>query len=160
MTTENNRTPAVYLPHGGGPWPFVDMGLPKAEIWEEDAPTVMTSACPPMLFDYYGFPPESYALEWPAPGDPALAERVRTLLGAAGFSTATDPKRGFDHGTFVPLRGSRRPKRSTRGSASCGCRRITSARERRTLVDSFASAGTRAPTTVFVPRPTSPAPPQ
>src|SRR5690606_17137486 len=51
-----------------------------------------------------GFPPEAYQLTWPAPGDPALASRVRALLGGAGFDTAEDAKRGFDHGTFVPLK--------------------------------------------------------
>jgi aromatic ring-opening dioxygenase catalytic subunit (LigB family) len=57
-----------------------------------------------MLYDYYGFPPESYQITWPAPGSPALAARVRSLLGAAGFQTAANPERGFDHGTFVPLK--------------------------------------------------------
>ncbi|MCB9737348.1 MAG: dioxygenase [Deltaproteobacteria bacterium] len=126
------RMPAVYLPHGGGPWPFVklDMGdpgelerlaaylrgiaslpptPPRAILmvsahWEEAVPTVMTAERPPMLYDYYGFPPESYRITWPAPGAPALAGRVRELLGAAGFETAADPARGFDHGTFVPLK--------------------------------------------------------
>jgi aromatic ring-opening dioxygenase catalytic subunit (LigB family) len=57
-----------------------------------------------MLYDYYGFPPESYQITWPAPGDPRLAARVQELLGAAGFTSATDSRRGFDHGTFVPLK--------------------------------------------------------
>jgi 4,5-DOPA dioxygenase extradiol len=42
-------------------------------------------------------------LTWPAPGDPQLAARVRALLAAAGFSSAEDGARGFDHGTFIPL---------------------------------------------------------
>ncbi len=123
------RMPVVFLPHGGGPWPFVEMGLPQAEVealadytrsvaelarprsllvvsahWEERTPTLMTGEHPPLLFDYYGFPPESYQLTWPAPGDPALAARVQQLLGEAGFETASDAERGFDHGTFVPLK--------------------------------------------------------
>lgn len=123
--------PVVFLPHGGGPWPFVDLGLDKAESseltsylrsipalpkvpprallvisahWEEAVPTVMTAERPPLLFDYYGFPQSSYELTWPAPGQPQLAARVRELLGAAGFQAAADPRRGFDHGTFVPLK--------------------------------------------------------
>jgi aromatic ring-opening dioxygenase catalytic subunit (LigB family) len=72
--------------------------------WEEDKPTVMTSARPPMLYDYYGFPPESYEITWPAPGDPALASRVQALLAAANIESGTDPARGFDHGTFVPFK--------------------------------------------------------
>ncbi len=126
------KMPVVFVPHGGGPWPFVDIGIgSKAELdalsaylrtlpevprtparallvisahWEEAVPTVMTNPSPPLLFDYYGFPPESYALQWPAPGDPALAARVRQLLTAAGIASAEDATRGFDHGTFVPMK--------------------------------------------------------
>jgi len=71
--------------------------------WEEAVPTLMTSPNPPLLFDYTGYPPAAYALQWPAPGAPHLAERVTSLLGAAGFRTATNPTRGYDHGTFIPL---------------------------------------------------------
>jgi aromatic ring-opening dioxygenase catalytic subunit (LigB family) len=72
--------------------------------WEARVPTVMTAERPPMLFDYYGFPPEAYRLEWPAPGSPTVAARVRALLAAAEIPSASDPVRGFDHGTFVPLK--------------------------------------------------------
>jgi aromatic ring-opening dioxygenase catalytic subunit (LigB family) len=126
------RMPVVYVPHGGGPWPFVELPMversevaalaeflrtlparlptrPKALLvisahWEQPVATVTSAARPPILYDYYGFPPESYTITWPAPGDPQLAERVRTLLSAAGFETAADPERGFDHGTFIPLK--------------------------------------------------------
>jgi aromatic ring-opening dioxygenase catalytic subunit (LigB family) len=122
--------PVVFIPHGGGPWPFVDMGLPAQDVetlasylrnlpkelptpkallvisahWEADVPTVMTAAKPALLYDYYNFPPESYQITWPAPGSPALAHRVRDLLAASGIATATDSTRGFDHGTFIPLK--------------------------------------------------------
>jgi aromatic ring-opening dioxygenase catalytic subunit (LigB family) len=126
------RQPVVFVPHGGGPWPFVDVGIgekseldalarylrsialvpkvaPRALLvisahWEEPAPTVMSAARPPMLYDYQGFPPESYRIEWPAPGEPGLAARVRELLRGAGFEARDDGVRGFDHGTFVPLK--------------------------------------------------------
>jgi aromatic ring-opening dioxygenase catalytic subunit (LigB family) len=64
----------------------------------------MTSPRPPILYDYYGFPPESYAITWPAPGSPPLAARVRALLDLAGLPSAEDGERGFDHGTFIPLK--------------------------------------------------------
>ena len=122
--------PVVYLPHGGGPWPFVDLGFGKKEEWdalasylrtlrdladpkailvvsahwEEPLPTLMTAERPPLLFDYYGFPEAAYQLTWPAPGAPQLARRVSDLLASAGIVTATDDARGFDHGTFVPLK--------------------------------------------------------
>jgi aromatic ring-opening dioxygenase catalytic subunit (LigB family) len=72
--------------------------------WEEPVPTVMTHPQPPMFYDYYGFPEAAYRVTWPAPGAPEVAKRVRELLGAANIPSAEDPKRGFDHGTFVPLK--------------------------------------------------------
>ncbi len=123
--------PTVFLPHGAGPCFFMDWtrgpadtwdktaawlrGLvadlperPKAILvvsghWEEPQFTVGSSAKPPMLFDYYGFPEETYRLRFDAPGSPALATRVRELLAGAGFPTGEDAERGYDHGVFVPL---------------------------------------------------------
>src|SRR5690606_20728353 len=46
----------------------------------------------------------AYEVQWPAPGAPLVAERVRELLEGSGFATATDANRGFDHGVFVPLK--------------------------------------------------------
>jgi aromatic ring-opening dioxygenase catalytic subunit (LigB family) len=56
-----------------------------------------------MIFDYYGFPEETYRLRFDAPGSPTLAGRVRALLAGAGLPTAEDRERGYDHGVFVPL---------------------------------------------------------
>jgi 4,5-DOPA dioxygenase extradiol len=56
-----------------------------------------------MLFDYHGFPPETYEYQYPAPGHPELAARVHDLLGKAGIESKLDAERGFDHGMFVPL---------------------------------------------------------
>src|SRR5260221_14359717 len=64
----------------------------------------MTTEPPPMLYDYSGFPPEAYQITWPAPGDPRIADRVQELLRGAGIATAVNAERGFDHGTFVPLK--------------------------------------------------------
>ena len=133
-----DRMPVVFLPHGGGPWPFVDVpfgkkdelaalatylrslpnvpkNAPKALLavsahWEEEIPTVMSGARPPMLYDYYGFPPESYQLTWSAPGDPALASEVAELLEKDGFATARDGARECRS----PTPGRALPRRSTR----------------------------------------------
>ena len=56
-----------------------------------------------MIFDYSGFPEETYRLRFDARGAPALADRVRELLNAAGLPTAEDSARGYDHGVFVPM---------------------------------------------------------
>ena len=57
------------------------------------------SPAPPMLYDYYGFPPEAYAITYPAPGAPRdLVERVKGLLEEAGIPTKEDSKRGYGEG--------------------------------------------------------------
>ena len=122
--------PSLFIPHGGGPCFFMPdpQGMwarmadylralpaslpepPRAILvvsghWEERAFAFTGSAGHPgLIYDYYGFPPETYALEWPAPGAPWLAERGAGLLRAAGLPTAIDAERGFDHGVFVPLK--------------------------------------------------------
>jgi aromatic ring-opening dioxygenase catalytic subunit (LigB family) len=59
--------------------------------------------CSPQLYDYGGFPRHTYEVKYSAPGQPAVASRVQKLLQSAGFNPRIDPKRGFDHGAFVPL---------------------------------------------------------
>lgn len=131
MSATKTKMPAVYLPHGGGPWNVMEqpMGEPESLArlttyleglaslpttkprallvisahWEEDVPTLMTAARPPMLYDYFGFPKHTYEIQWPAPGAPDVAARVAELLDASGLKVANAPERGFDHGTFVPM---------------------------------------------------------
>jgi 4,5-DOPA dioxygenase extradiol len=71
--------------------------------WEEAEIAITAAAAPPLLFDYYGFPPETYEYQYPAPGHPQLAAQVHDLLGKAGIESRLDVERGFDHGVFVPL---------------------------------------------------------
>ena len=71
--------------------------------WEEDEPTVMTNPRPSLLYDYYGFPPETYRLRYDAPGSPALARACAQLLRDAGIACRDDGERGYDHGVFVPM---------------------------------------------------------
>jgi aromatic ring-opening dioxygenase catalytic subunit (LigB family) len=122
------RLPSYFISHGGGPWPWVPewrrrfvnleasltrmpQELPEAPTavlvisghWEEAAFTVMASPRPPMVYDYFGFPPHTYEIRYEAPGAPALAQRTAALIEAAGLPAALDPDRGFDHGAFVPL---------------------------------------------------------
>jgi aromatic ring-opening dioxygenase catalytic subunit (LigB family) len=72
--------------------------------WEAARPTVTASPEPALIYDYQGFPAHTYELEYGAPGSPALAARIRSLLGDAGILAAADPNRGFDHGVFVPFK--------------------------------------------------------
>lgn len=124
------RQPTLFIPHGGGPCFFMDWDPPDTWVrhreflemlptllperprallvisahWEAPRFTVQKQAAPALLFDYYGFPPHTYHLTWPAPGAPELAERVASLLTQGGMSCGFDATRGFDHGVFVPLK--------------------------------------------------------
>ena len=124
--------PTIFLSHGGGPCFWITPRPPLAPDafdrlaryfegiidslparprailvvtghWEADVPTFATDERPGMLFDYYNFPPHTYALAFPAPGAPALAARAADLLAAAGIGSARDDARGYDHGVFVPM---------------------------------------------------------
>jgi aromatic ring-opening dioxygenase catalytic subunit (LigB family) len=72
--------------------------------WEAPAFTVHLGARPGLLFDYYGFPPHTYHLRWDAPGAPDVAARAAALLAGAGFATAQERDRGWDHGVFIPMK--------------------------------------------------------
>jgi aromatic ring-opening dioxygenase catalytic subunit (LigB family) len=123
------RMPTYFLSHGGGPWPWLkaERGTmydqleaslhdvrrelrqaPRAVLmisghWEADRFLLSSAARPPMLYDYNGFPEHTYRIRYDAPGDPALAETVRTMLERGGLDSGLDLQRGFDHGTFTVM---------------------------------------------------------
>lgn len=73
--------------------------------WQESRPLRLTAwDRAPLIYDFGGFPQEIYRLTYPAPGDPALAARVATMLIAGGQEVWLDTERGLDHGAWVPLR--------------------------------------------------------
>lgn len=119
------RPKAIFISHGGGPLPLLgdneheqmvdclrdiagSFERPAAILvisahWEAEQPTVTASAAPELLYDYYGFPPESYQIRYPSPGDPALARDIGHCLEQAGLDVSMEGQRGLDHGVFVPL---------------------------------------------------------
>lgn len=116
----------LFLSHGGGPMPLLGeashhemvaclqdiaarIRKPSAILlisahWEEKNATITAGEKPSLIYDYYGFPEESYHINYPCLGDPALAEQVHQLFGASGMVSQLDSDRGFDHGMFVPLK--------------------------------------------------------
>jgi 4,5-DOPA dioxygenase extradiol len=85
-----------------------DFGRPSAVLavsahWETAAPVVASTTQPATIHDFTGFPDSLYRLRYPAPGAPALAARVVSLLAEAGFGATQDASRGLDHGAWVPL---------------------------------------------------------
>lgn len=121
-----NGIKPIFISHGGGPMPLLgDPGHsemvaclenlagrlqpPDAVIvvsahWEEDVATITAAPTPSLLYDYYGFPDEAYAITYPCPGEPELAREIYRLLETAGIEAKLDEERGLDHGVFVPLK--------------------------------------------------------
>jgi 4,5-DOPA dioxygenase extradiol len=112
--------PALYLGHGAPPllddplwmaqlagW---SAGLPRPKAvlivsahWQTAPMAIGATTTVPLVYDFYGFPQRYYELQYPAPGAPELAARIRDLLRGKGIAFVDDPGRGLDHGTYVPL---------------------------------------------------------
>lgn len=125
-TAASALAPALFIPHGGGPLPLLGepshaamnaflagylqrIRRPQAIVvisahWEAVTATLTGAEQPTLLYDYYGFPPESYQIKYPVRGMPALAQRIQALLQAHQVPAKIDTQRGFDHGVFVPLK--------------------------------------------------------
>lgn len=121
MSTVNT----IFISHGGGPLPVLgdpghaemvsnlkqlarELPRPKAILvisahWEASRPTVTSASQPGMMYDYGGFPDEAYQLQYPSPGEPALAEKVVSALQSAGIHAGSSPDRPYDHGLYIPL---------------------------------------------------------
>ena len=69
--------------------------------WYTRGTAVTANERPPTIHDFGGFPPALYEVQYPALGDPALADRVVNLLGSGAASTSLEW--GLDHGTWSVL---------------------------------------------------------
>lgn len=116
------RLPSLFISHGA-PTFALEPGLagprlaalgrtlprPQAVLvvsphWMTPTPRVGLAAQPQTVHDFGGFDPALYRIDYPAPGQPALAERAIGVLLAAGWTAQADERRGLDHGAWVPLR--------------------------------------------------------
>ncbi len=113
--------PSVFVSHGSpmtalenGPYAqalaaFGSSVNPRAIIvmsahWEEPAIRIASAPRPELIYDFGGFPRALYELKYEAPGSPELAAEVAAELKRAGFDAELDPRRGWDHGVWVPMR--------------------------------------------------------
>ena len=114
------KMPALYIGHGAPPlledplWMAqlralaADTPRPKAVLivsahWEA-APLMLGATDPgtPLIYDFGGFHPKYYNLQYRTPDAAALAKSVHSLM--ADTAPATDNKRrGLDHGAYIPL---------------------------------------------------------
>ena len=112
------KTPALYIGHGAPPllddplWSSQlaawanELERPSAILvvsahWESAPLTVgSTSGQTPLIYDFGGFAPKYYNLQYRAPGAPDLAERIKGLMSE---HVSDQPNRGLDHGAYVPL---------------------------------------------------------
>lgn len=118
-----NQLPTLFVSHGspmlaiadsparrfllelGQSLPRPDAILVASAHWESlGAPAVSLAAQPATIHDFGGFPDALFAIQYPARGAPAVAQRAAELLQQAGFAVKRSPDRGLDHGAWVPLR--------------------------------------------------------
>ena len=111
--------PAIFLAHGAPPLLDDVQWMGELHAWADALPrptavlmisahwaarplTLGATRTVPLVYDFYGFPQRYYETKYPAPGAPALAARVREIVGPSQ-AVAEDPARGLDHGAYVPL---------------------------------------------------------
>lgn len=112
--------PAIFIGHGNPMnalldnaytrgWAEIGKEVPRPNAvlsvsahWYIPGTSVTAMSAPRTIHDFGGFPPELYRINYPAPGDPALADRVHGLL--APMSVNSDEGWGLDHGTWAVLR--------------------------------------------------------
>lgn len=122
QTPPKKKMPVAFLAHGAPPllddavwmdelamWakrmPRPESVLMISAHWNERPAKVGATETVPLVYDFYNFPQRYYETKYAAPGAPLVAKRVGELLDARSIAHAQDPKRGLDHGVFVPLIG-------------------------------------------------------
>lgn len=87
----------------GDKYPKPDAIVVVSAHFETRGTVVVSDPNPEMIYDFRGFEPELYEINYPAPGNTELASEIADRLNDRGLSVSVLEKRGFDHGTWVPL---------------------------------------------------------
>lgn len=116
---------SIYFSHGGGPMPLLhdpsheimnqfmkslpeQLERPQAIVvfsahWEHKDILVQHVEAPGMVYDYYGFPKETYEITYPCKGNLELAKEIHKAFVDNGLSSELEFTRGIDHGVYIPL---------------------------------------------------------
>lgn len=117
-----SRMPTVFVSHGspmlalgagatGVAWQQLAARIPRPTAivmvsahWHEADSGVTGAAELETIHDFYGFPAPLYDVKYPVPGAPQLARAIADGFAGAGLPVTLDPRRGADHGAWVPLK--------------------------------------------------------
>ena len=120
LSTRNTRTPLLFVGHGSPMngieendfsqyWERLgrDMEPPAAILcisahWFTRGTLVTAMEKPRTIHDFYGFPQPLFDVQYPAPGHPALAKDITTLVDHTRVQP--DHEWGLDHGTWSVVR--------------------------------------------------------
>lgn len=117
--SSDKKMPAIFIGHGspmnalanndftkhlevlGQTLPIPKKILMISAHWMTKGVELQASPNPKMIYDFYGFPEALYKINYPAPGDVSLAEKVKTELSI--YQAELDHEWGFDHGNWSVL---------------------------------------------------------
>src|SRR6267378_3433188 len=122
MAKAHSRMPVMFFGHGSPmntlernkyteTWQKLGESIPRPKAilcvsahWYTEGTAVTAMEKPKTIHDFYGFPQALFDVQYPAPGDPRLAARVRELLEPV--EVRLDDSWGLDHGTWSVVKRS------------------------------------------------------
>ncbi|WP_201580344.1 class III extradiol ring-cleavage dioxygenase [Psychrobacter sp. Pi2-52] len=121
VATNTSKLPALFISHGAPTLAIeqsattsalarIGQNLPKPRAivimsahWQSAKLEISSNPQPKTWHDFSGFSPELYDIQYPAIGQPALAETLAQQLTARGITCSVNPVRACDHGVWAPL---------------------------------------------------------
>ncbi len=117
---DTEKMPVLFVGHGSpmyaieenefvSEWRKLGASIPKPKAilcisahWETKGTFVTAALKPPTIHDFGGFPRELYAVQYPAPGSPELAQKTKEIITTTPIGL--DESWGLDHGAWSVVR--------------------------------------------------------